>query len=375
MEEKKYPIGGYAPGNYQCRCCDCGEVFIGDKRAVQCEPCAVAAKQMFDALSPAEQDELINRNAEAVKDMLSKWNKPASFPPLGEQILTDEDVKDWERENKCICNEPYDSEKHEGGYPACPVHDKRPEINHDRVIANQLAGMPLEEAIFQDGYSAGVDFEKKRRKPGSVWVKASERLPANDMTDDFPCEYALKCKNDGDRGQVIYESGNCADIAHMLQTSGYDVIYWLDESGAAPSVEISQDAHEKEVMMNAFNEVRRIFEGRVWIMEGRGSYPYNDDRYREEVRYMYNEFDELHKNTWANIKSHSSEYRQAIIEQYLKEKGESAPSGEREVAFAEWCGWDWRRVEGKSLWENQKTLEVKKTAELYEIFKQKKEKR
>lgn len=248
-------------------------------------------------------------------------------------------------ENKCNCNQPYDSEKHEGGYPACPVHDKpavahepnlavighgTPAINHDRVIANQLAGMSLEEAIFQDGYSAGVDFEKKRRKPGSVWVKASERLPANDMTDDFPCEYALKCKNDGDRGQVIYESGNCADIAHMLQTSGYDVIYWLDESGAAPSVEISQDAHEKEVMMNAFNEVRRIFEGRVWIMEGRGSYPYNDDRYREEVRYMYNEFDELHKNTWANIKSHSSEYRHAIIEQYLKEKGESAPSGERE---------------------------------------------
>lgn len=40
MKEETYPIGGYAPGNYLCRCVDCRKVFIGDKRAVQCEPCA-----------------------------------------------------------------------------------------------------------------------------------------------------------------------------------------------------------------------------------------------------------------------------------------------------------------------------------------------
>jgi hypothetical protein len=37
------------------------------------------------------------------------------------------------------------------------------------------------------------------------------------------------------------------------------------------------------------------------------------------VRYMYDEFDALFKDTWANIKSKSFEYRQQIIEQYLKE--------------------------------------------------------
>ena len=36
----RYPIGGFAPGNYQCKCVDCKEIFIGDKRAVQCEKCA-----------------------------------------------------------------------------------------------------------------------------------------------------------------------------------------------------------------------------------------------------------------------------------------------------------------------------------------------
>jgi hypothetical protein len=40
-EPKQYPIGGYAPGNYTCTCITCKERFFGDKRAVQCEPCAI----------------------------------------------------------------------------------------------------------------------------------------------------------------------------------------------------------------------------------------------------------------------------------------------------------------------------------------------
>jgi hypothetical protein len=41
MEERKYPIGGFAPGNYMCECVTCKHDFFGDKRAVQCETCAV----------------------------------------------------------------------------------------------------------------------------------------------------------------------------------------------------------------------------------------------------------------------------------------------------------------------------------------------
>lgn len=37
----KYPIGGFAPGNYNNNCVNCGEPFVGDKRAVQCEVCAI----------------------------------------------------------------------------------------------------------------------------------------------------------------------------------------------------------------------------------------------------------------------------------------------------------------------------------------------
>lgn len=34
------PKGGWAPGNYWNRCADCGEHFVGDKRAIICADCA-----------------------------------------------------------------------------------------------------------------------------------------------------------------------------------------------------------------------------------------------------------------------------------------------------------------------------------------------
>jgi hypothetical protein len=40
-EPKQYPIGGYAPGFYSCKCVNCKIEFTGDKRAFQCEPCAI----------------------------------------------------------------------------------------------------------------------------------------------------------------------------------------------------------------------------------------------------------------------------------------------------------------------------------------------
>ena len=54
-EERKYPIGGYAPGFYACTCANCKKKFQGDKRAVQCEPCAVAADEAWKNMSPDEQ--------------------------------------------------------------------------------------------------------------------------------------------------------------------------------------------------------------------------------------------------------------------------------------------------------------------------------
>jgi hypothetical protein len=71
QQEKKYPIGGYAPGNYQCHCGTCGGGFKGDKRAHQCEPCAINDKQTFDALAPSEQQDLMQRNANIINEVFA----------------------------------------------------------------------------------------------------------------------------------------------------------------------------------------------------------------------------------------------------------------------------------------------------------------
>lgn len=183
MEEKKYPIGGFAPGNYTCKCCICKQEFQGDKRAVQCEPCAVKSV--------------------------------GGLPPLTEPILTDEDVKNCEAT-----------------------------INHDRVIANQVAGMPWEEAIFQDGYSAGVEFEKKRAKPGAVWVNALKQLPSK------PGEY--HSQKHGKKFVMLF-----AEADRKMPKEYWEGVEWLDESGTAaagreePSVELFAFAKWMDESRNA----------------------------------------------------------------------------------------------------------------------------
>ena len=59
-EPKQYPIGGYAPGNYINTCIDCKEYFLGDKKAVQCEACAVI--EMVE--DKAETDQILKEAKE-----------------------------------------------------------------------------------------------------------------------------------------------------------------------------------------------------------------------------------------------------------------------------------------------------------------------
>jgi hypothetical protein len=40
-EKNIYPVGGFAPGFYTCKCVDCKGYFVGDKQSSQCEKCAI----------------------------------------------------------------------------------------------------------------------------------------------------------------------------------------------------------------------------------------------------------------------------------------------------------------------------------------------
>lgn len=49
---KCWPIGGFAPGGYQCKCTGCGANFPADKRASECLECAInGVKQRVEKLA------------------------------------------------------------------------------------------------------------------------------------------------------------------------------------------------------------------------------------------------------------------------------------------------------------------------------------
>jgi len=138
-------------------------------------------------------------------------------------------------------------------------------------------------------------------------------------------------------------------------------------------VPVSKDAHEKEIMMQAFSKLKAMFEAREWIMEGRGSYPYNDDRYKQEVRYLFDEFNAIWKDTWNNIESKSVEYRKKIIAEYLATNPHpSTYSEEQMCGFAEWCSFNCQRVMGERnlWWLNDDLKRQVTTGDLLQIFKQ-----
>lgn len=222
----------------------------------------------------------------------------------------------------------------------------------------------LQSAAYQKGYNEGYGLCKKEnpQPQGAVWIKASERLPEK---DDY-----INCRANANAEVLYYDK---------MQDGFYDKngerfpvfeVEWLDESGTTSN---NEDAHEKEIMMQAFCKVQQLFEGREWIMEGRGSYPYNDDRYKEEVRFLYDEFEAVRKDTWDNIKSKSVDYRKWIIDEYLKDN----PSNKDEaVEFAEWI-----REQGIEPTFNKKWVDFSKskdnrytTAQLHDLWQQTKNK-
>lgn len=81
--------------------------------------------------------------------------------------------------------------------------------------------------------------------------------------------------------------------------------------------------HEREVLIKAFSDITKEFEGREWIMDGRGSYKYDDDEYRKEVTYLYEAFKKIKNEMWSKIKSKTYEYKNEIERPFLEKNEET----------------------------------------------------
>lgn len=78
MTSIKYPIIGYAPGSYYCRCATCGDQFTGDKLAVQCHPCAINTLSESHSLSLERIGELekeVERLMGVIGSNYKTWHK------------------------------------------------------------------------------------------------------------------------------------------------------------------------------------------------------------------------------------------------------------------------------------------------------------
>jgi hypothetical protein len=75
-----WPLNGYAPGNYWCRCLTCNDDFQGDKRAYQCLECAVSQIRglLADLLSERER-----RTAQGVAITRALGSYGSAFDPPG----------------------------------------------------------------------------------------------------------------------------------------------------------------------------------------------------------------------------------------------------------------------------------------------------
>jgi hypothetical protein len=137
--QNKYPIGGYAPGNYTCICCICKKEFQGDKQAVQCEPCAVktTTSESDARQTPPSFNEMIGLIKKLFTDYLEDVVK--SKP--------DEIEKAWERYK--TLNHLYQDNRTTTG----AVWVKAPDFNHQPNVAYHAKDSKFKGAGTFDKYN------------------------------------------------------------------------------------------------------------------------------------------------------------------------------------------------------------------------------
>lgn len=62
LVKRAWPLGGFAPGDYLCKCQTCGQQFQGDKRAFQCLNCAAETVRHFLKSQASRIEELEAEN-------------------------------------------------------------------------------------------------------------------------------------------------------------------------------------------------------------------------------------------------------------------------------------------------------------------------
>lgn len=160
-------------------------------------------------------------------------------------------------------------------------------------------------------------------------VAVSERLPEND-------------------GRYLTENGWLdykKNVGWLSFLTEFYPKYWMEESPDRED-EMQQVADEREVMIKAFSDVTKEFEGRKWITEGRGPYTYDDEGYRKEVTYLFKAFEKIKSEMWSNIKSKTFEYKNQVEAPFLKREDEMRELLENLKNEVDWTYNAWNGTKG-----------------------------
>jgi hypothetical protein len=132
-QERPWPLGGYAPGNYLCRCYECEKEFRGDKRAVQCLECALSANHAY-----------LTTLKKQVFELESKLSStpPSSSPSigvgqvgeLGINLIAKERKEQIEKHNRTVAEDIKYNSAYQLLDAACRLLQKWPE---NRVIEDK----------------------------------------------------------------------------------------------------------------------------------------------------------------------------------------------------------------------------------------------
>ena len=185
--------------------------------------------------------------------------------------------------------------------------EKAKQLESEISALKDQAEQPKEDKYCQcynEGWTKrdGITICRNCLKPVKESIQPQQTAGLRERISDAFCEN----NSDADNGQMSV----------ITEDSYSDLIDEIMEITSDNALQFNQPAKElldeREVLIKAFDSIRASFQGRSWILEGRGAYPYDDERYKEEVRYIMDEFEEINKSLWRQIKSKSFEYRNSI---------------------------------------------------------------
>lgn len=185
-------------------------------------------------------------------------------------------------------------------------------------------------------------------KPGAqsagTWVKASERLPPNDMADDFPKKYITRCKDDGWRGQALVYSLNYEEI--KMANTQYDYTEWLHEAALPDNKDREEQAEWEfiQILKENYEAAKRSDE-----------YHFEGKTKKEAVVETYEDLFEIIKGLPLK--------RQKVDFSFVNN------NKEREESFADWL--DQQRNDGTGFWcDNKIWLKENAFKKMYEKWQQ-----